>query len=202
MTTSSDAARDQLLAAGMAAYRHQCVRDGTDPEAELVEARLVFGLLPHRWAAARLIADRDPTGPPASMKAEAVRCSIWFVLVSEVTVASNDPMWGLFAQDPDERLRANIAACLHADPRLLAAWCDDPERIVREDVARNPATPVAALQRLADDRVGVRAAVASNLRAPIELLERLASDEERTVRAAARKALAARSDVDGRARWR
>lgn len=78
----------------------------------------------------------------------------------------------------DSDTRLHLAEDSNTDPKILAELAKDyTSDIIRGCVARNPNTPVAALQRLAKDGDNsVRSAVAYNKSTPIEILNELASD--------------------------
>ena len=87
-------------------------------------------------------------------------------------------------QDVMAEIASNPSTPLPLKISLLEALAKDKEEGVRQNVARNPSTPVSLLEALAKDKASsVRRDVASNPSTPVSVLEALAKDKDSSVRA-------------------
>ena len=107
------------------------------------------------------------------------------VLVYSEKIANNPNMLAELATDPDYLVREYIASNLNTPIAALKQLAneDENDNIVRACVAKNPNTPISTLEQLANDRDAlVRQYLAQNKNLPVYVLEQLASDRDVDVR--------------------
>ena len=87
------------------------------------------------------------------------------------------------AEDEDGWVREEVAKNPNTPVEALRKLTGDKDKVVRQRVAMNPNAPVEALRKLAEDKdVDVRYEVARNPKTPIEALKKLAEDKDWDVR--------------------
>jgi hypothetical protein len=83
----------------------------------------------------------------------------------------------VLAQDPDWRVRAQVARGWLCPPQLLVALAQDPDQRVRASVVQHPGCPPQVLEALSrDPDPTVRWRVAQHLGCPLQALVRLSQD--------------------------
>ena len=90
------------------------------------------------------------------------------------------------ANDPDRLVRSEVASHPACSEAILRQLANDPDRLVRSEVASHPAAPVDLIaSAAADDDASTRVGAAKNPSTPPQLIERLAGGDNVFVRKAA-----------------
>lgn len=135
---------------------------------------------PHRWG-------KEPDPHTPLMSAVVLRQILALTGWKDVRLILDPAVAGLLPRLPVE---PRVLAARHGDDGTLRALVDDPERRVRQHVARNRRASVDTLTRLLDDHdPRVRSQVARNLGVTPAHLARMSRDPDRAVSHAASREL-------------
>lgn len=183
------AAHTRLVARARTRFQAICHTDGTDPEIELIEAR-VNGWAAGEWMTARILhAQAGWAAPAAAGGYVAVQWmpddmgGPWLMTIEAFAtlVPDGDPNHAPWSEVLD------LIALAGTDPDGLTWLAGHRDQRIAVAVARHTAAPVDAVRHLAGsgDR-GIRATVAQRAYLPDDVVERLANDPIDAVRAVVR----------------
>ena len=184
MTGPEPAGRLQALAErAVTHWRNLCADAGIDPDQQLAEAQLGYGMDAVTWIVTSLTAHHENGRLPTDVTERSLDLALDLIADEPDAIPLATALYTTIAPVTSATFSVAHIARYATDPELRVAYLTHPAGRVRAAALKHPDTTIAELETGATDPdSGVRGAVAGHRRAPVHLLVALAADRNPKVR--------------------